>query len=95
MKARGIKNVPITDPEGHPIGVLSARDALAVLLQDSHYQESLLRDYVMELVIVKTASSIKKSLASRQRPLSSRRCCKDFPHRKRTRTTYDGGRIFP
>lgn len=47
MKARGIKNIPITDPEGHPIGVLSARDALAVLLQDSHYQESLLRDYVM------------------------------------------------
>ena len=47
MKARDMKNVPIADAEGRPIGVLNARDALGVLLQDVKYEESLLRDYVM------------------------------------------------
>lgn len=47
MKERGLKNVPITDHEGRPIGVLNARDVLQVLLLDVQHEESLLRDYVM------------------------------------------------
>ena len=47
MKERGLKNVPITDDKAHPIGVLTARDALQLLLQESKDEESLLRDYVM------------------------------------------------
>ena len=47
MRARELKNVPIVDDGGHPLGVLNARDALGVLLQDVKYEESLLRDYVM------------------------------------------------
>lgn len=47
MKAHGLKNVPITDDAGTPIGVLNARDALQVLLQEVRYEELLLRDYVM------------------------------------------------
>ena len=47
MKERELKNVPITDHRGRPIGVLNARDALQVLLQEVQDEESLLRDYVM------------------------------------------------
>lgn len=47
MKARELKNVPITGADGCPLGVLNARDALGVLLHDVKYEESLLRDYVM------------------------------------------------
>ncbi|MEO5763865.1 MAG: CBS domain-containing protein [Casimicrobiaceae bacterium] len=47
MKERGLKNVPITDDEGRPIGVLNARDMLQVLLQEVQQEELLLRDYVM------------------------------------------------
>lgn len=47
MKERGLRNVPITDNEGRPIGVLNARDVLQVLLQDVQDEELLLRDYVM------------------------------------------------
>ncbi len=47
MRARELKNVPITDVDGHPLGVLNARDALGVLLHEARYGESLLRDYVM------------------------------------------------
>ena len=47
MKERGVKNVPITDLDGRPVGVLNARDALQVLLQEAEDEESLLRDYVM------------------------------------------------
>lgn len=47
MKKRGHKNVPITDNEGRPIGVLNARDILQALLQDVRAEELLLRDYVM------------------------------------------------
>lgn len=47
MQARELKNVPVTDPDGRPLGVLNALDALGVLLQDAKYEESLLRDYVM------------------------------------------------
>ena len=47
MKERGLKNVPIADPQGQPLGVLTARDALQLLLQEVEYEELLLRDYVM------------------------------------------------
>jgi CBS domain-containing protein len=47
MKERELKNVPVTDPDSRPIGVLNARDALQALLQETMNEESLLRDYVM------------------------------------------------
>lgn len=47
MKERALKNVPITDDAGCPVGVLNARDALQVLLQEVQDEESLLREYVM------------------------------------------------
>lgn len=47
MHARDLKNVPIVDADGRPLGVLTARDALGILLQDVRGEESLLRDYVM------------------------------------------------
>ena len=47
MQARNLKNVPIAGADGRPVGVLNARDALGVLLQDVKAEESLLRDYVM------------------------------------------------
>ena len=47
MQARGLKNVPVVDGDGHPLGVLNARDILGVLLREARYEESLLRDYVM------------------------------------------------
>jgi len=47
MKARGLKNVPIAGADGRPVGVLNARDALGLLLQEVKDEESLLRDYVM------------------------------------------------
>ena len=47
MKERGFKNVPVTDRDSRPVGVLNARDALQVLLEEAENEESLLRDYVM------------------------------------------------
>ncbi|MEO8123402.1 MAG: CBS domain-containing protein [Burkholderiales bacterium] len=47
MKARDLKNVPIADADRRPIGVLNARDALGILLQEVKGEESQLRDYVM------------------------------------------------
>jgi CBS domain-containing protein len=47
MKERGLKNVPITDRDSRPVGVLNARDALQVLLEEVENEELLLRDYVM------------------------------------------------
>ncbi|MEO6929531.1 MAG: CBS domain-containing protein [Casimicrobiaceae bacterium] len=47
MKARRLKNIPITDGEGRPVGVLNARDVLQILLREVEDEESLLRDYVM------------------------------------------------
>lgn len=49
MKARGLKNIPIIDDAGRPIGVLNARDALQVLLGEVRHEEALLRDYVMNV----------------------------------------------
>lgn len=47
MKTRGFKNIPIVDPDMRPLGVITARDALQVLLTESQNEELLLRDYVL------------------------------------------------
>jgi CBS domain-containing protein len=47
MKERGLKNIPVVDQDSRPIGVINARDALEVLLEEVEYEEALLRDYVM------------------------------------------------
>ena len=47
MKERGLRNIPVVDQDSRPIGVLNARDALEVLLEEAEYEEGLLRDYVM------------------------------------------------
>ena len=47
MRDRDFKNVPVLDSAGKPIGILTARDALALLLEETEDAESLLRDYVM------------------------------------------------
>jgi CBS domain-containing protein len=47
MKERRLKNIPITDLGSRPIGVLNARDALEILLQEVEDEELLLREYVM------------------------------------------------
>ncbi len=49
MKARRLKNVPILDDDSRPIGVLNARDLLEVLLDEVEHEETLLRDYVMNI----------------------------------------------
>ena len=49
MKQRGLKNIPVTDPEARPLGVLSSRETLQVLLDETENEESLLRDYVMSI----------------------------------------------
>ena len=49
MKQRQLKNIPVVDSEGKPVGVLSARDALAGLLGEVESEEALLRDYVMSI----------------------------------------------
>ena len=47
MKESRLKNIPVTDLESRPLGVL--RDALRILLQEAEDEESLLRDYVMRV----------------------------------------------
>lgn len=47
MKKRGLKTIPVVDQDSRPLGVLHARDILQVLLKESEYEESMLRDYVM------------------------------------------------
>lgn len=46
MKQRRLKNVPVVDGEGRPIGLLSARAVLRVLLGDAEYEQAQLTDYV-------------------------------------------------
>lgn len=46
MKQRRVKNIPIVDQDVRPLGVLNARDALEVLLEEVEHEGSLLRDYV-------------------------------------------------
>lgn len=47
MKQHQLKNVPVVDATSKPMGVLNARDALAVLLVEVENEEALLRDYIM------------------------------------------------
>lgn len=47
MKSRVLKQVPISDAQSRPMGVLYANDALQLLLKEAEYEEDLLRDYVM------------------------------------------------
>lgn len=47
MKKRGFKNVPVIGDDGRPLGVVNARDALQILLQEAEEEDSMLRDYVM------------------------------------------------
>jgi predicted transcriptional regulator len=47
MKEGNLKNLPITNEDGQPIGVLSARNVLHELLDEAEDEEALLRDYVM------------------------------------------------
>jgi CBS domain-containing protein len=47
IREGSFKNLPITNVEGRPIGVLSARDVLHELLDEAEDEEALLRGYVM------------------------------------------------
>lgn len=47
MRRKGFQSVPIVDAEDKPIGLLSVRDALEMLLMEVEHEEELLRDYVM------------------------------------------------
>ncbi|WP_299655769.1 CBS domain-containing protein [uncultured Jannaschia sp.] len=49
MKDRGLKNVPVVDPDGMPLGVLNARDVLQSLWEDVRHEEDLLFNYVMNV----------------------------------------------
>lgn len=46
MKEWHLKNVPVVDDMNRPIGVLTARAVLRMLLGDAEYQEAQLVDYV-------------------------------------------------
>ena len=46
MKARHLKNIPVVDGDNRPLGVLTARAVLRVLLGDAEYEEAQLIDYV-------------------------------------------------
>lgn len=46
MKERHLKNIPVVDESDRPIGVLTARAVLRVLLSDAYYEEAQLIDYV-------------------------------------------------
>jgi CBS domain-containing protein len=46
MKARHLKNIPVVDENERPLGVLTARAVLRVLLSDAEFEEAQLVDYV-------------------------------------------------
>ncbi len=46
MKARKLLHIPIVGEDLRPLGVINARDALFVLLEETEYEAALLRDYV-------------------------------------------------
>lgn len=46
MKRQNLKNIPVIDAEGRPIGMLTARSVLRVLLGDAEYEEAQLVNYV-------------------------------------------------
>ena len=47
MKDRHLKNVPIVDDASRPVGILNARDALELLLEEVAQEEAALRDYIV------------------------------------------------
>lgn len=47
MRAQRIRNVPVLDEVGRPVGVVAAGDALQALLKETSSEERMLRDYVM------------------------------------------------
>ncbi len=49
INARGLQHVPVIDEDGKPIGILHARDVLQSLLGEVKNEETLLRDYVMNV----------------------------------------------
>lgn len=46
LKARRLKNIPLVDGQNRPLGVLTARTVLSVLLGDLALEEAQLVDYV-------------------------------------------------
>lgn len=46
MKERHLKNIPVVDADNRPVGILTARAVLRVLLGDVEYEEAQLSDYV-------------------------------------------------
>lgn len=46
MKERHLKNISVVDGGGRPIGVLTARAVLRILLSDAEYEEAQLVEYV-------------------------------------------------
>lgn len=49
MKAKGLFHVPFVTKDFRPLGVVNARDALLVLLEETKDEEALLRDDVMSV----------------------------------------------
>jgi CBS domain-containing protein len=47
MTARHLKNIPVMDSDNRPIGVLTARAVLRILLGNAEFEEAQLIDYVM------------------------------------------------
>ncbi|NYT58090.1 CBS domain-containing protein [Alcaligenaceae bacterium] len=47
MKSKALRQIPVSDQQSRPLGLLDASDALQVLLKEVEYEEDLLRDYVM------------------------------------------------
>lgn len=47
MRANALRQIPISDGDSRPIGVLYANDALQVLLKEADDEKLFLRDYVM------------------------------------------------
>jgi CBS domain-containing protein len=47
MREGALENVPIIDESGRPLGLLNARDALQILLEEAEDEEALLLNYVM------------------------------------------------
>jgi CBS domain-containing protein len=49
MKTRGFQRIPVVGEDGKPIGILYTRDVLQSLLGEVKDEETLLRDYVMNV----------------------------------------------
>jgi CBS domain-containing protein len=49
MKERGLRCIPVLDQGRKPIGIIHGLDALQSLLSEVEYEETLLRDYVMDV----------------------------------------------